>query len=61
MKGKANCTGAARAVDVRGRESSEVGTILRPQKASLKLDREREGETKERRRAKSFLLQNIKD
>lgn len=40
MKGKANCTGAARAVDVRGRESSEVGTILRPQKASLKLDRE---------------------
>lgn len=42
MKGKANCIGAARAIDVRGRESSEVEIILRPQKASLKLDRERD-------------------
>lgn len=55
MKGKANCTGAAWAMDVRERETSEVQIILRSQKANLILERERERGRKESR--KSVLLQ----
>lgn len=44
MKGKANCTAAARAMDVSGRETSEVEIVLRSQKANLILARDRESE-----------------